>query len=149
MLPSGSKSLYAPASLAGLDQQMSVFGWNDVNENKGTLNGKSACLGPFALAAKAEKPDPRRVPLRGELAHVGLAGRYFVPHYVVPQPKVVGDCGANLRAGPSEDSEIVYDLSPLQHFELLDVEGGWAWGCLGLEGPVGYVRIEELEDPSP
>jgi hypothetical protein len=137
---------------------MSVFGWNEVSDDTATLDGATgigasgngaACLGPFALAAPVRKPDPRCVPLRGELAHVGLAGRYFVPHYVVPQAKVIGDCGANLRAGPSADAEIVYDLSPLQHFDLLDVERGWAWGCLGLEGPVGYVRVEELEDPAP
>lgn len=128
---------------------MSVFGWNEVNEVRGIRNRRGLSPGRFALAAPAEKPDPRRVPLRGELAHIGLAGRYFVPHYVVPQPKVVGDCGANLRAEPRDDAEIVHDLSPLQPFELLDVEGGWAWGCLGLEGPVGYVRIEELEDPAP
>jgi hypothetical protein len=30
-------------------------------------------------------------------------------------------------------------------FEVLDVAGGWAWGCLSLEGPVGYVRLDRLE----
>lgn len=128
---------------------MSVFGWKDVSEVSRSIPEETACLGPFELSGPAAKPDPRRVPVHGDLAHIGLAGRYFVPHYVVPQPKVVGDCGANLRAGPSDEAEIVYDLSPLQHFELLDVERGWAWGCLGLEGPVGYVRIGELEDPAP
>jgi hypothetical protein len=125
---------------------MNVFGWNEVSDDTANIDGAPPWLGPYALAAPAAKPDPRRVPLRGELAHIGLAGRYFVPHYVVPQPKVVGDCGANLRAGPGEETEIVRDLSPLQPFELLDVEQGWAWGCLGLDGPVGYVRVTELED---
>jgi hypothetical protein len=128
---------------------MSVFGWKDVSEGSERQQAAEVPQGPFTLSGPAGKPDPRCVPLRGELAHIGLAGRYFVPHYVVPQPKVIGDCGANLRAAPSEEAEIVYDLSPLQAFELLDVEGGWAWGCLGLGGPVGYVRVAELEDPSP
>jgi hypothetical protein len=120
-----------------------------VSEDSATATGETAWLGPFTLSGPVGKPDPRRVPVHGDLAHIGLAGRYFVPHYVVPQPKVVGDCGANLRDAPSDDAEIVYDLSPLQRFELLDLERGWAWGCLGLDGPVGYVRVEELEDPAP
>ena len=28
---------------------------------------------------------------------------------------------------------------------MLDISGGWAWGCLSLEGPVGYVRLDRLE----
>jgi hypothetical protein len=129
--------------------EMSVFGWDRVNEGMAQQDAGGIPQGSFTLSGPVGKPDPRRVPVHGDLAHIGLAGRYFVPHYVVPQIKVVGDMGANLRAEPSEESEIVYDLSPLQRFELLDAEGGWAWGCLGIDGPVGYVRIEELEDPSP
>ena len=30
-------------------------------------------------------------------------------------------------------------------FEVLDVTGGWAWGCLGMNGPVGYIRVDRLE----
>ena len=128
---------------------MSVFGWDRVNDSTAHQAAAEIPPGPFTLSGPVAKPDPRRVPVRGDLAHVALAGKYFVPHYVVPTPKVVGDMGANLRAEPSDESEIVYDLSPLQYFELLDIEGGWAWGCLGPEGPVGYVHVGELEDPSP
>lgn len=106
-----------------------------------------ANLGPFPLAGPVERPDPRRTPLRGDIAHVALAGRYFVPHYVVPLQRMVGDTGANMRAEASEMSEIVYDLSPGQRFDLLDSNLEWAWGCLGPEGPVGYVKINELLDP--
>jgi len=28
---------------------------------------------------------------------------------------------------------------------LADVAGSFAWGCLGLEGPVGYVHLDRLE----
>jgi hypothetical protein len=87
--------------------------------------------------------------LRGDIAHIGLAGRYLVPHYLAPLEKLVGSSGAKLRAGPSEEAEIVEDLPPHQRFELLDTERGWAWGCLSLDGPVGYVRAEELVDPAP
>ncbi len=104
-------------------------------------------LGPFSLAGPIEKPDPTSVPLRGDVAHVALAGRYFVPHYVVPMQRMVGDCGANLRAEATELSEILYDLSPGQRFDMLDTSGNWAWGCLGLDGPVGFVMLDELLDP--
>ena len=104
-------------------------------------------MGTFALSGPVEKPDPHRVPVRGDIAHIAMAGRYFVPHYVVPLQRMVGDCGANLRAEKTEMSEILYDLSPGQRFDVLDTTGDWAWGCVSVEGPVGYVRLSDLEDP--
>jgi len=103
--------------------------------------------GPFVLSGPSERRDASCLPLRGDLAHIALAGRYFVPNYVIPMQRMIGDMGANLRAEPSEESEIVRDLSPGQRFDLLDTTGEWAWGCCGLEGPVGYVRRDELLDP--
>lgn len=103
--------------------------------------------GPFILSGPVDRPDPHGAPLRGDIAHIALAGRYFVPHYVVPMPQMVGDCGANLRAEPNDASEIVFDLSPGQRFDVLDTTREWAWGCLSLQGPVGYVRLTDLVDP--
>ena len=127
---------------------MGIFGWIDVNKS---TEWEAAGGSPrrFTLTGPVAKPDPRVVPLRGDLAHIGLAGRYLVPHYLEPLVKQVGDEGAKLRAGPNEDSEIIGELAPRQRYELLDVERGWAWGCLSLKGPVGYVRVEELIDPAP
>ena len=107
----------------------------------------SAPLGPFPLSGPVERPDPHSVPLRGDIAHIALAGRYFVPHYVVPLQRMVGDMGANLHAEAKEDSEILFDLSPGQRFDLLDSNAEWAWGCVTPQGPVGYVRMTELLDP--
>lgn len=103
--------------------------------------------GPFVLAGPVERADPRTTPLRGDIAHIALAGRYFVPNYVVPIERMVGDMGANLRTEPSDASEIVHDLSPGQRFDLLDATGDWGWGCCSLNGPVGYVKLAELLDP--
>jgi len=105
-------------------------------------------LGPFPLSGPVARPDPRRTPLRGDIAHIALAGIYFVPHYVVPMQRMVCDMGAHLRAEASEASEIVHDLSPGQRFDLLDSSREWAWGCAGENGPVGYVKLSELLDPS-
>jgi hypothetical protein len=30
-------------------------------------------------------------------------------------------------------------------FEVLDVTREWAWGCLSLKGPVGWVHLDRLE----
>lgn len=101
--------------------------------------------GPFALAGPNARPDPRRVPLRGDLAHIGLAGTYFVPHYAVPQPRTVLPGGAALLAGTEPGSEPLCTLMEGDSFEVLDVSGGFAWGCLSLDGPVGYVHLDRLE----
>ena len=100
--------------------------------------------GPYPLTG----PLPRTtqpLPLRGDLAHIALAGRYFVPHYAVPQPRVVMPGGAPLYAAPMHGSEPLCTLMEGDSFEVLEVSGGWAWGCLSLEGPVGYVRTDRLE----
>jgi len=101
--------------------------------------------GPFSLAGPAPRADPRAVPLRGDLAHIGLAGKYFVPHYAVPQPRTVMPGGAPLLAGTGEGAEELCTLMEGDSFEVLEVSGGWAWGCLGLSGPVGYIRVDRLE----
>jgi hypothetical protein len=101
--------------------------------------------GPFALAGPAARPDRRAVPLRGDLAHIGLAGKYFVPHYAVPQPRTVLPGGAPLLAGTEPGAEELCTLIEGDSFGVLDVAGGFAWGCLSLEGPVGYVRLDRLE----
>ncbi|APE27032.1 hypothetical protein [Aurantiacibacter gangjinensis] len=105
----------------------------------------SAAQGPFALSGPVGKPDPRRVPLRGDLAHIGLAGTHFVPHYAVPQPRTVLPGGAPLLAEASEAGEELCVLMEGDSFEVLDVMREWAWGCLSLEGPVGYIRLDRLE----
>ena len=101
--------------------------------------------GPFALAGPAARPDGRKVPLRGDLAHIGLAGKHFVPHYAVPQPRGVMPGGAALLAETGAGAEELCTLMEGDSFEVLEIAGGWAWGCLSLEGPVGYIRLDRLE----
>jgi hypothetical protein len=100
--------------------------------------------GPYALAGPAYKPEPGRLPLRGDLAHIALAGKYFVPHYAVPQPRSVMPGGAPLYASTDKAEELC-TLMEGDSFEVLDIAGGWAWGCISPEGPVGYVRLDRLE----
>ena len=99
----------------------------------------------YVLAGPAPKAEPGRTPLRGDLAHIGLAGKFFVPHYAVPQPRVVMPGGAALMSGTGEGADELCTLIEGDSFEVLDVIGGWAWGCLSLDGPVGYIRLDRLE----
>lgn len=103
--------------------------------------------GTFALAGPAPKPAPG-IPLRGDIAHIGLAGRFFVPHYAVPQPRTVMPGGAPLVTAPNADAAEICVLMEGDSFEVLDVIAGYAWGCLSLEGPSGYVHLDRLETVS-
>ena len=85
------------------------------------------------------------LPVRGDLAHIGLAGRCFVPHYAAPQPRVVMPGGASLHVAPDSSSRELCAMLEGESFEVLDVTGDWAWGCLSLDGPTGYVRADRLE----
>ncbi|MFA7595437.1 MAG: SH3 domain-containing protein [Novosphingobium sp.] len=110
--------------------------------------GGTQPLGPFALSGPVARPETRGLPVRGDLAHIGLAGKYFVPHYAVPSPRRVLAGGATLRASGREDGEILGNLAAGEVFEVLDIAGNWAWGSCGPDGPVGYVALHLLEGHS-
>ncbi len=105
--------------------------------------------GPYILSGPVGKPDGSTLPLRGDLAHIALAGQYFVPHYAVPQPRAISAGGAMLYAANRDDSEALCQLAQGTTFEVLDIGGGWAWGCVAGHGPVGYVALDRLEAPAP
>lgn len=100
--------------------------------------------GFYPLAGPSAR-QPAGVPLRGDLAHIGLAGQVFVPHYAVPQPRSVLPGGAPLLTSTAPDAEEICTLMEGDSFEVLDLVGQFAWGCLGLAGPSGYVPIDRLE----
>ena len=101
--------------------------------------------GPYILSGPVPKPVGTIVPLRGDLAHIALAGRYFVPHYAVPQPRIVKAPGAPVRASAADGAECLAQLTTGQSFDVLDIQGSWAWGTCGPDGPVGYVALACLE----
>ena len=111
----------------------------------GDDNEMTPSHGPYCLSGPVERADPRNTPVRGDLAHVALAGRYFVPHYALPQPRSVMPGGARLMSANGENAEEICTLMEGDSFEVLDVTGNWAWGCMSLNGPVGYVPVDRLE----
>lgn len=91
--------------------------------------------------------DPRHTPVRGDLADIRLAGSYFVPHYAVPMPRLIGAEGAALVAAARLDAEVLEQLGQTATFDVLDIAGDWAWGqANGESGPVGYVALDRLAD---
>lgn len=102
----------------------------------------------FALAGPSAKLDSALLPVRGDLAHIRLAGKVFVPHYVVPMPHLVNGCGASVHAAGKADADVVAQLPTGTLFNVLDVTGigaaAWAWGQVGEDGAVGYVPLAAL-----
>jgi hypothetical protein len=98
----------------------------------------------LALSGPSSGAAPSHLPVRGDLAHIKLAGRYFVPHYAVPMPhRVVAETA--LRIAGKRDADAMCDLPEGALFDVLDISGGWAWGQFGEDGPVGYVPLGSLE----
>jgi hypothetical protein len=109
-------------------------------------NGKSQ--GAFTLSGPGATAEAGHLPVRGDLAHIRLAGRYFVPHYAVPMPRTTRQGGATLRKAGKLEAESLCALAAGETFDVLDISGGWAWGQVGEHGFVGYVALDELEGPA-
>ena len=103
----------------------------------------------LALTGPGPDADRARLPVRGDLAHIKLAGRYFVPHYAVPMPHRARRGGACLRALPATEAAALETLGDGDRFDVLEIAGGWTWGQIaaaaGGEGVVGYILLDELE----
>jgi len=104
--------------------------------------------GPLCLAGPIARPEPGTLPLRGDMAHIALAGTHLAAHYVVPHIRQIGDEGAVLHLASRADSDVVATLAAGTNFELLDIVGDWAWGCLGPDGPSGYIKGDCLSSAS-
>ena len=98
----------------------------------------------LSLSGPVSRPEATRLPIRGDLAHVALAHRYLVAHYVVPQVRVLAQA-ATLRRSPRAEADAVADWTAGTEIEVLDCAGAWAWACLGPEGPTGYLPLAALE----
>lgn len=100
--------------------------------------------GQLSLAGPVARPAVGTVPIRGDLAHIALANRYLCAHYVVPQLRTVGADASAFLCHARDGSHVVIDLAPGTTIEALDYAGPWCWGCLGPEGPSGYLKIADL-----
>ncbi len=113
-------------------------------EGPSDLTAVSIPADQLMLSCPSEKLDAAHWPVRGDLAHIRLAGRCFVPHYAVPMAHAVIAGGAALRMAGSADAEVMDQLAGATQFNVLDMAGGWAWGQVGEAGLVGYVLLDLL-----
>ncbi len=100
----------------------------------------------FALVGPRVEHDHARTPVRGDLAHIRLAGRCFVPHYAVPIVYRLNGAGT-LRSSPKSDARPVGDVARGRLFDALDIAGDWAWGQVAQEGDdglVGYLPLNVM-----
>lgn len=119
-----------------------LFAFGEIN----TLTAAGIPTGQLALSGPAEKLDAAHWPVRGDLAHIRLAGRCFVPHYAVPMERTLVTKGANLLALNDAAAEVREALGGGTKFNVLDITGDWAWGQVGEDGFVGYLPVAALEE---
>lgn len=100
--------------------------------------------GLISLDGPITRPAPGTLPIRGDLAHIALADRYLVAHYVVPQAYNIGSADADLKLTANPDAQTIAVLPAGSPFEVLDHAGAWSWGCVGPEGPTGYIPTARL-----
>lgn len=100
--------------------------------------------GPFCLSGPIARPAPGQLPLRGDLAHIALAGTHLAAHYVIPLQAAVGAKPLALKLAPTDDAESHAELAAGSAVEVLDIAGDWIWLCSGAQGPAGYCRTSEL-----
>lgn len=96
------------------------------------------------LSGPSQKLDAAHWPVRGDLAHIRLAGRVFVPHYAVPMPHRLASAAA-LRSAGNAEAQVLRTMAAGAVFDVLDVAGGWAWGQAADDGLVGYLPLDQLE----
>ncbi|MGB3710588.1 MAG: hypothetical protein WA985_02750 [Erythrobacter sp.] len=101
--------------------------------------------GPLGLSGPIERPAPGTLPLRGDLAHIALAGTHLAAHYVIPGRATVRAARTNLRCQARDDAEVNCVLENGRALEVLDIGQDWVWCCIGPEGPSGYVHTDCLD----
>ncbi len=105
--------------------------------------------GDLGLKGPVEKPAPGTLPLRGDLAHIALAGTHLAAHYVIPGSALVRSEETAMHSLARDDSEVTLILDRGAALEVLDAGEEWTWCCLGPAGPSGYVLTRALDLGAP
>ncbi len=134
-----------PGAPSGANRPIFRFDQTVSFEGLEHLTATAIPSGQLSLAGPSVKLDAAHWPVRGDLAHIRLAGKVFVPHYAVPMERTIAAAGANLLAENRHDAEVRQTLAGGSAFNVLDVTGGWAWGQVGDDGFVGYLPVQALE----
>jgi hypothetical protein len=98
----------------------------------------------FGLNGPSIALDARTHAVRGDLADIALAGKLFVPHYAKPMDMRC-TVATSVHVASDAASDTVRDLNIGDHFMVVDMAGGWAWGFAATDHLVGYVALDALE----
>lgn len=109
-----------------------------------TLTSPNLEFASFSLSGPSRHARGADLPVRGDLAHIRLAGEVFVPHYAVPMPHSV-IAVSPLLAAARADADTLGEVEAGASFDVLDIAGEWAWGVVNGDGAVGYLRLSALE----
>ncbi len=88
--------------------------------------------------------DPRRTPVREDLAAAHLRDKVRAPRYVEGEQRQVTASSAPLRAAPRFDAPLLTEALNGEIVTLYDIKDGWGWGQLASDGYVGYMTVDGL-----
>ena len=89
-------------------------------------------------------PDLRTLLARPDLADERLEGLVRADRFAAVQPRRCVQPTAGLFKARDEAGERQDELLFGEGFDVLEMEGGWAWGQARRDGYVGFVRAEAL-----
>jgi len=90
--------------------------------------------------------DPRLTPARGDVAAAKLQGHVEAARFVEASPRQVKNGVSALRETPSFSGRLETQLLHGEIFDVYDEDERWAWGQCALDGYVGYVLREDLDE---
>ncbi len=93
--------------------------------------------------------DARLTLARGDAAALALEGVQEAGRYLRPEPMQAAFAVAALRREPSRTAEQLDQLVFGERFNVLERQGGWAFGQALRDGYVGWVRLETLTPAGP
>lgn len=91
-------------------------------------------------------PDPRVTLARPDLAELALEGVMKAGAYRAPVAMQGAHPLTPVRTGPDADAEQIDQLAFGEIFDVLDTDGGWAWGRSRRDGVVGFAALEHLSE---
>jgi cell wall-associated NlpC family hydrolase len=90
--------------------------------------------------------DPRTTLIRDGRASIALEGVVAARSYVEPKTRRLVAASAAIRRAPEAASEQMDQLLFGELFDVLEEQGGWAFGQARRDGYVGFVQAEALGD---
>lgn len=93
--------------------------------------------------------DPRTTPARPDVAFEGLKGKIEATRFTRGKVMTISTPLTDLRNGPRNSEGLLTQGLLGEHFRVLDVHAGWAFGQLLTDGYVGYLEEKHLASHYP